>query len=75
MNCPKCGYGFSKVIDSRDVLYGKRRRRECADCGFRYTGIEILDSELFRYKKMVRDAMEIKKQMEAFCREYEDSQN
>ncbi|MEK7353267.1 MAG: transcriptional repressor NrdR, partial [Chloroflexota bacterium] len=29
MNCPFCGHYDSKVIDSRDVNDGIRRRREC----------------------------------------------
>lgn len=63
MNCPKCGYGFSKVIDSRDIPDGKRRRRECAGCGFRYNGIEILEEE---YKKTTMALEQIKKTMEDF---------
>lgn len=42
MRCPKCGCEESKVVDSRpsennDAI---RRRRECADCGFRFTTYE-----------------------------------
>jgi len=42
MRCPKCGCDESKVIDSRpsennDAI---RRRRECVNCGFRFTTYE-----------------------------------
>lgn len=42
MRCPKCGCEESKVIDSRptekhDAI---RRRRECVDCGQRFTTYE-----------------------------------
>ena len=42
MNCPKCGYDKSIVIDSRpdDVTKTVRRRRECLDCGSRFTTYE-----------------------------------
>lgn len=42
MRCPKCGCEESKVVDSRpsesnDAI---RRRRECTNCGFRFTTYE-----------------------------------
>ncbi len=42
MRCPKCGCDESKVVDSRpsennDAI---RRRRECIECGFRFTTYE-----------------------------------
>lgn len=51
MNCPKCGYGRSNVIDSRPIENGKRRRHVCSGCGFRYTGIEI---HVDHYEKLVK---------------------
>lgn len=36
MRCPYCE-GSSKVIDSRPMAEGIRRRRECTDCGRRFT--------------------------------------
>jgi transcriptional repressor NrdR len=42
MNCPFCGYTDSKVIDSRDVNDGIRRRRQCLRCDLRYTTYERL---------------------------------
>lgn len=45
MKCPFCGYTESKVIDSRPAEEGAtiRRRRECLDCGKRFTTYEIIE--------------------------------
>ena len=52
MQCPYCGYGDSKVIDSRDVDDGVRRRRQCLSCGSRYTTYErVQPASLFVIKK------------------------
>ena len=52
MNCPYCGYHDSKVIDSRDVNDGIRRRRQCLSCGSRFTTYERLQpASLFVIKK------------------------
>ena len=42
MRCPNCGNEDSKVVDSRPADYGFtiRRRRECLECGFRFTTYE-----------------------------------
>ena len=42
MKCPFCSYRDSRVIDSRAVEDGTsiRRRRECPDCGLRFTTYE-----------------------------------
>lgn len=46
MKCPFCGYSESKVIDSRPTDEGERirRRRECMNCGKRFTTYEIIES-------------------------------
>jgi len=44
MKCPYCGYEDSKVIDSRDVNEAIRRRRECLECGARFTTYERLQA-------------------------------
>ena len=45
MRCPFCGYGESKVIDSRPTDENERirRRRECLQCGKRFTTYEIIE--------------------------------
>lgn len=46
MKCPFCGFGESKVIDSRPAEEGAsiRRRRECLSCGKRFTTYETVES-------------------------------
>jgi transcriptional repressor NrdR len=52
MKCPHCGYSDSKVLDSRDVDDGVRRRRQCLGCESRFTTYErIQKSSLFVVKK------------------------
>ena len=52
MNCPYCGYNDSKVVDSRDVNDGIRRRRQCLECERRFTTYERLQpAGLFVIKK------------------------
>jgi transcriptional repressor NrdR len=45
MRCPKCGCQDDKVIDSRASREGAtiRRRRECVQCGHRYTTYEEIE--------------------------------
>jgi len=52
VDCPFCNYSDSKVIDSRDVNAGIRRRRQCLSCGSRFTTYEHLQpTGLFVIKK------------------------
>ena len=52
MDCPYCGYHDSKVIDSRSVNDGIRRRRQCLSCDSRFTTYERLQpASLFVIKK------------------------
>ena len=45
MKCPFCGHLGDKVVDSRESKGGEviRRRRECLDCGRRFTSYERID--------------------------------
>ncbi len=47
MKCPSCGCFDSKVTDSRPVDEGGsiRRRRECLQCGRRFTTYETLEQK------------------------------
>lgn len=40
MRCPRCQHPESRVVDSRDVDNAIRRRRECLNCGARFTTYE-----------------------------------
>jgi len=52
VDCPYCGYHDSKVIDSRNVNEGIRRRRQCLNCSSRFTTYERLQpANLFVIKK------------------------
>ena len=46
MNCPKCTFEESKVIDSRSTDENTmiRRRRECIGCGRRFTTYETVET-------------------------------
>ena len=45
MKCPFCGHLGDKVVDSRESKEGEaiRRRRECLDCGRRFTSYKRID--------------------------------
>ena len=59
MICPYCGQDDDKVIDSRASDGGLviRRRRECLDCGKRYTTYERVErtARLAVVKKVIED--------------------
>ncbi len=53
MRCPNCSHEDTKVCDSRPVNDGLaiRRRRECNECGFRFSTheeMEILDQKVIK---------------------------
>src|SRR3954452_19974489 len=45
MKCQRCGNLDNKVVESRDVADNDaiRRRRECLNCGYRFTTYERLE--------------------------------
>lgn len=71
MKCPYCGYPESKVIDTRPTDEGERirRRRECLQCGKRFTSYEVVETtpvvvikkdgsrEVFNREKLLRGIM------------------
>ena len=46
MKCPACNFSDSRVLDSRPAQEGAsiRRRRECPNCGKRFTTYEVVDT-------------------------------
>jgi transcriptional regulator NrdR family protein len=61
LGCPKCQRGSSAVLDSRDSLSGKcrRRRHECVNCGERFTTYEITAAEYERVKAIRIDVSKL----------------
>ena len=53
MKCPSCDHEDSKVVDSRVSDGGNsiRRRRECPECGFRFTTFERLQTTKLMIQK------------------------
>ncbi len=47
MKCPYCGFPDSKVVDSRSVNDGIRRRRQCLHCNARFTTYERFHADSF----------------------------
>lgn len=45
MRCPGCQHSESRVIDSRGAADSIRRRRECVECGERFTTHERVDRQ------------------------------
>lgn len=66
MKCPYCGHEESKVNDSRPSEDRIRRRRECLNCGKRFTTYEMVETaplmvvkrdgsrEMFSREKLMR---------------------
>ena len=53
MRCPFCNENSDRVVDSRESREGHtiRRRRECLDCGRRYTSYERIEDIPFMVVK------------------------
>jgi transcriptional repressor NrdR len=53
MRCPYCGSLDDKVLESRTMANGEsiRRRRECNECGYRFTSYERIDEKPFMVVK------------------------
>jgi len=49
MRCPYCSHEEDRVVDSRISKEGRavRRRRECLDCGHRFTTYEYIENIFF----------------------------
>lgn len=45
MRCPYCGFSEDRVVDSRETKEGQvvRRRRQCLQCGRRFTSYERIE--------------------------------
>ena len=73
MRCPSCGYQESKVVDSRSADDGAsiRRRRECLQCGTRFTTYELArlatldDVAYIRFASVYKDFQNVEEFSEA----------
>ncbi len=43
--CPSCGSDENRVVDTRDIVGGIRRRRSCLDCGKRFNTFEYTEDD------------------------------
>lgn len=66
MTCPKCKNAQPGVIDSRHESNLVNRRRWCADCGYRFSTVEISKDEYKEILKLKEDMQ----QLEAVLREF-----
>ena len=76
MHCPYCSYSDTKVIDSRLISDGLqiRRRRECPDCGERFTTVEsaeLLMPKVIKQKNNTREPFNEQKLREGLYRSLE----
>ena len=62
MKCPFCGHLKDKVVDSREGKEGEviRRRRECLECGRRFTSYERMDEIPYMVVKKERVARAVR---------------
>lgn len=47
--CPQCGKPTLRVIQSRQAVHGRRRRKQCDACAYRCTTYEISSEHYARY--------------------------
>ena len=76
MHCPYCGYTDTKVIDSRVIAEGlqTRRRRECPECGERFTTFEtaeLLMPKIIKQRNNMREPFNEQKLREGLFRALE----
>lgn len=72
MRCPYCADGSSRVLDSREVGRGVRRRRICQSCGQRFTTYESQPAPAFTVVKRDGrvegyDRMKLLRSIQAAC--------
>jgi len=82
MRCPFCGHGEDRVVDSRESREGDviRRRRECTECGRRFTSYEKIESLPFQVVKRDErrepfDRLKLMRGLQVACRKRPVSQD
>ena len=76
MHCPYCSFSDTKLIDSRLIAEGLqiRRRRECPECGERFTtfeSAELLMPKVIKQKNNTREPFNEQKLREGLYRALE----
>lgn len=76
MHCPYCSFSDTRVIDSRLITEGLqiRRRRECPECGERFTtfeSAELLMPKVIKQKNNTREPFNEQKLREGLYRALE----
>lgn len=62
MKCIYCGHGKTKVVDTRDTSKKTRRRRECKECGRRFTTYETAETFDIKVEKKDGELEEFKEE-------------
>ena len=65
MDCPKCKSRSTIVIEARrDLAGGKRRRRECQNCKYRFTTYEVYSHDLIDDDQFEKDIKKLTDSLE-----------
>lgn len=72
MTCEKCGGTDLYVCDSRPAEFGYRRRRECRDCGYKFTTYEISETNYHMLRSSERILNTVKEWLEEYNRIVKD---
>jgi hypothetical protein len=70
MKCPNCGGLKDKTIDSRESRGNEvcRRRKQCMDCGHRYTTYETISNTIYDPVSILGRVMGVNKILgDGFC--------
>lgn len=59
MNCPKCDYGYGRVLDARKRGVAKWRRRACSRCGHVFTTYEMHENDYRKIKQLSNIAKQL----------------
>ena len=66
MVCPKCKNAHPNVIDSRQESHLVNRRRWCADCGYRFSTVEISKDDYKQVLKLKEDMQRLETVLREF---------
>lgn len=52
MRCPQCGHTYHQINDVRPSGNDMRRRRQCHQCGHKWSTLEVMDGEVDSLRKL-----------------------